>query len=157
MVEKFTSKVIDAAQRELTVEMANKINALGGSAMNLIKPETIKFLSKTNMLIDKHLTIPETVSVGKDSLQNTPDMDDYERQCKKDIADLELVYKQQAVMMNYLAKEKELYDTKLMEEAAIDMGMCDLYENNFTGSNFNLEMVDVVARMLNDIGVKSTE
>lgn len=160
-VDKFANNVIEAAQRELTVETANKIKSLESNALNLIKPETIKILSKTNALIDKHFTIPETLPIDGDSLQNTPDMDDFERKFKQDIADLELVYKQQAVMMNYLAKEKELYDTKLMEEAEIDMRMCDLFESTFTNSNstdsnLNAELVDNMVRMLDDIGLQST-
>lgn len=161
MVDKFANNVIEAAQRELTVETANKIKSLESNALNLIKPETIKILSKTNALIDKNFTIPETLPIDGDSLQNTPDMDDFERKFKQDIADLELVYKQQAVMMNYLVKEKELYDTKLMEEAEIDMRMCDLFESTFTNSNstdsnLNAELVDNMVRMLDDIGLQST-
>lgn len=157
VVDKFTNNVIEAAQRELTVETAMQIRSLSANSLNLIKPETIKFLSKTNALIDKHFTIPETLPIENNTLQNTPAVDDFEKDCKKNIAELELVYKQQAIMMNHLLKEKELYDTKLMEQALIDQSMCDLYENNFTNSNFNAEMVDNVASILKDFGIQPTD
>lgn len=153
MVDKFTENVIDAAQRELSVETANKIQSLANNALNLIKPETVKFLSKINAQIDKHLTIPESVPIGENNLQNTPDMDDYERKCKEDIAELELVYKQQAVMIAHLSKELEFYDKELVTEAEIDSEMCDLFENNFTESNFNAELIDNVVEILNGISV----
>lgn len=157
MAEKFTNSVIDAAQRELTVETANKIKSLAGNTLNLIKPETIKLLSKTNTLIDKHFTIPETLPLSSENmLQNRPEMNDYGRKCEQDIAEIELVYKQQAIMMNHLLKEKELYDTKLMEEAQIDMSMCDLFEKHFSDSTTNTEDVDNVVQMLKDIDVQAT-
>lgn len=156
MVEKFTNNVIDAAQRELTVETANKIQSLTDDSLNLVKPETIKILSKFNALIDKNFTIPTNVSMGENSLQNTPAMDDYEKECKKEIAELERVYKQQAIMMSHLMAELELYDnSQLVEEAEIDMGICELFENNFTDSNFSAEIVDNVVRQLNSIGIHS--
>lgn len=154
MVEKFTNNVIEAAQRELTVETANRIQTFANNTLNLVKPETIKFLSKFNALIDKNFAIPPTLPMCENSLQNTPAMDDYEAECKKEIAELELVYKQQAVMMSHLKAELELYDSlQLMDEAEIDMGICDLFENNFTNSNFNAEIVDNVVRQMNDIGI----
>lgn len=157
VVDKFTNNVIEAAQRELTVETAMQIRSLSTNALNLIKPETIKFLSKTNALIDKNFTIPETLPIENNTIQNTPTVDEFEKNCKKNIAELEMVYKQQAIMMNHLLKEKELYDTKLMEQALIDQNMCDLYDNNFSESNFNAEMVDNVASILKDIGIQPTD
>lgn len=148
--EKFTNNVIDAAQRELTDETTNKIQSLSNNAMNLVKPETIKFLSKLNALIDKSFTIPTTLPIDENSLQNTPDMDDYENGCKKDIVELERVYTQQALMMSHLMAELELYNDKLTDEANIDMGICELFENNFTDTNF-----DNVIRKLNDFGFES--
>lgn len=153
LVEKFTNDVIDAAQRDLTVETANKIKALASSALNLIKPETVKLLAKTHGQIDKHFSIPISVPVGESGLQNTPDMDDYERSCRKDVAELELVYKQQAVMINHLKMEMELYDGYLMEQANIDAAMCDLFENNFTESNFNAQMIENVIDILKNIEI----
>lgn len=154
MVEKFTENVIDAAQRELTVETANKIKSLGSNALNLIKPETVRFLSKINAVIDKNFTIPAKVPIGENSLQNTPDMDDYERKCKEDIAELELVYKQQAIMMAHLSKELAFYDSELVAEAETDSEMCNLFENNFSKSNLNAELIDNVATILKDITVE---
>lgn len=156
MVDKFTENVIDAAQRELTVETANKIKSLASNALNLIKPETVKFLSKVNALIDKNLTIPPSVPIGENNLQNTPDMDDYERKCKEDIAELELAYKQQAYMMEHLKKELSFYDNELVAEAEIDDEMCKLFESNFTESNLNAELLDNIVKKLKNISVAST-
>lgn len=155
MIEKFTNNVIDAAQRELTVETATKIQSLSNNALNLIKPETIKFLSKMNALIDKSFTIPATLPIVENSLQNTPAMDDYEKERKKDIVEMERTYKEQALMISHLMAELELYDGGLVDEAEFDMGICDLFENNFTDSNFDAEVVDNVVRKLNDIGFES--
>lgn len=132
MVEKFTKNVNDAAQRELSVETANRIKSTSDVTLNLIKPEIIRFISKLNALIDKYFGIPADLVIDEEKrLQNTPDMDSLEMQCKKDIAELELVYKQQALMINQLKAELDLYDNELMAETEIDMGMCDLIEENF--------------------------
>lgn len=136
MVEKFTKNVNDAAQRELSVETANRIKSISDVTLHLIKPEIIRFVSKLNALIDKYFGIPVDLVIDDEKRSlNTPDMDKYEMECKKDIAKLELVYKQQALMINHLKAELELYDNGLMEEADIDMGMCDLYEENFGDSS----------------------
>lgn len=156
LTEKFTNAVIDAAQRNLTVEIANRIKSMSSNAMNLIKPETVKLLTKINGQIDKHFTIPANVPIGESSLQNTPDMDDFERSCQKEIARMELIYKQQAIMMNHFKKEMELYDN-LIEEANVDMAMCDIFENNFTESNFNAEIIDNVIDTLKSIGIDANE
>lgn len=154
VVDKFTENVIDAAQRELTVETANKIKSLGSNALNLLKPETVRFLSKVNALIDKHMTIPMNVPIGANNLQNMPEMDDYERKCKEDIAELESVFKQQAVMMAYLAEELKFYDNELIGEAETDNEMCNLFENNFTESDCNEELVDAMLQVLKDISIE---
>lgn len=155
MVDKFTENVIDAAQKEFTVETANKIKSFAGNALNLIKPETVKLLSKTNVLIDKYFTISPSIPIGENSLQNTPEMDDYERKCKEDIAELELVYKQQAIMMEHLSKELAFYDKELVAEAEIDNEMCNLFEMHFTESAFNEEIIDNVVQILKNISVGS--
>lgn len=132
MVENFTKNVVDAAQRELPAETANRIKSISEITLNLIKPEIIRFVSKFNALIDKYLSIPADLPMDDEKcLQNTPDMDNFELECKKDIEELELVYKQQALMLNHLKAELDLYDDGLMAEAEIDMGICDLYEENF--------------------------
>lgn len=132
MMENFTEKVVDAAQRELSVETANRIKSISDITVNLMKPEIIRFLSKFNACIDKHLGIPADLPLDDENqMQNTPDMDNFEMQCKKDIAELELVYKQQALMINHLKAELDLYDNELVAEAEVDMGMCDLYEEHF--------------------------
>lgn len=154
VVDKFTENVIDAAQRELTVETANKIKSLGSNALNLLKPETVRFLSKINALIDKHMTIPMNVPIGVNNLQNMPEMDDYERKCKEDIAELESVFKQQSIMMAYLTEELKFYDNELIAEAESDNEMCNLFENNFTESNFNEELVDAMLKVLKNISIE---
>lgn len=132
MVEKFTQNVVDAAERELPAETALRIKSISDVTMNLIKPDIMRFLSKSNALIDKYLSIPADLIIDEEKcMQNTPDMDNYEMQCKKDFAELELVYKQQALMINHLKAELDLYDNELMAEAEIDMSMCDLLEENF--------------------------
>lgn len=132
VVENFTKNVVDAAERELPVETANRIKSVSDITMNLIRPEIIRFVSKFNSLIDKHLSIPPELPMSDEAeLQNTADMDSYELQCKKDIEELELVYKQQAVMINHLKAELDLYDNDLMAEAETDLAMCDLFEENF--------------------------
>lgn len=134
MVDKFTKNVIDAAQRELTVETANKIKSIADVSSNLLKPEIIRFISKSNGLIDKHFSIPADLIIDEEKmLQNTPDMDHEEMQLKKEIAELELVYKQQELMIKHLKAELNVYDSGLMEETEMDMGMCDLFEANFGG------------------------
>lgn len=153
VVDKFTENVIDAAQRELTVETANKIKSLGSNALNLLKPETVRFLSKINALIDKHFSIPMNVPIGANKLQNMPEMDDFERKCKEDIVELETVYKQQAVMMMYLAEELKFYETELITEAETDNEMCNLFENNFTESNCNEDLVDAMLKVLKNLSV----
>lgn len=159
MVEKFTKNVVDAAQRELTVETANRIQSISDITLNLLKPEIIRFLSKFNALIDKHFGIPADLIIDEEKcLQNTPDMDSYEMQSKKDIAELELVYKQQALMINHLQAELDLYDSGLTAEAEIDMGMCDLFEENFSdfedsSSNSNTDSVANVLEQLNSFGI----
>lgn len=131
MVEKFTQNVIDAAERELPAETAQRIKSISDVTVNLIKPEIIRFISKFNALIDKYFSIPSDLVIDEDKcMQNTPDMDNYEKQCKKEFAESELVYKQQALMINHLKAEFELYDNVLMI-AETDMGMCDLFEKNF--------------------------
>lgn len=155
MIEKFTNNVIDAAQRELTVETANKIQSLANNVLNIIKPETIKFLSKLNGLVDKSFTIPKTLPIDEDNLQNTPAMDDYENECKQNIAKMDRVYTQQALMISHLMAELDVYDGELSEEANIDMDMFDSFENNFINSNFDAEVVDNVVRQLNDIDFDS--
>ncbi|XP_055325764.1 uncharacterized protein LOC129579621 [Sitodiplosis mosellana] len=154
MMDKFTENVIVAAQRELTVETANKIKSLGNNALNLIKPETVRLLSKIHALVDKHLTIPPSIPISENCLQNTPDMDDYERKCKEDIAELELVYKQQAIMLAHLAKELTFYDNELIAEAETDIEMCNLFENHFTESNFNAELIENMVKILKNISVE---
>lgn len=138
-LEKFIKNVIDAAQRELTAETANRIKSISNVTLNLIKPEIIRFLSKFNALTDKFFGIPADLSIDEEKLlQNTSDMDDYEMKCKKDIAELELVYKQQAIMINHLKAELDLYETgSVMAEADIDMSMCDLFEENFDDCDSN--------------------
>lgn len=156
MVEKFTNSVIDAAQRELTVETAAKIKSMSDNVLNLIKPETIKLLSKLNALIDKHFSIPDNLPLAENILQNTPAMDDYEDQCKKEIAEMELVYKQQAVMISHLKSELELYDTKLDAEAHIDLGMCEVFERINGDSNLNAELIDNAVKMMKEVGIEMT-
>lgn len=136
MVEKFTQNVIEAAERELPVETAQRIKSISEVTMNLIKPEIIRFLSKLNALIDKYLSIPSDLIIDEEKcLQNTPDMDSYEAECKKDLVALEKAYKQQMLMMNLLKAELELYDGELIAEAEIDMEMCNLYEQHFGDCN----------------------
>lgn len=132
MVEKFTKNVSEAAQRELSTETANRLKSVSDISLNLIKPEIIRFVSKFNALIDKYFSIPADLVIDEaKQTQNTPETDSYEMQCKKDIAELELVYKQQAHMINQLKAELDLYDDELMTEAELDMGMCDLFEKHF--------------------------
>lgn len=132
MVEKFTQNVVDAAERELPAETAQRIKLISDVTMNLIRPEIIRFLSILNALVDRYFAIPTDLVIDEEKcMQNTPDMDNFEQQCKKDLAELELVYKQQALMINHLKAELELYENELMAEAETDMGMCDLYEENF--------------------------
>lgn len=160
MFEKFTKDVVDAAQRELTVETANRIKSISDITLNLIKPEIIRFLSKFNAQIDKHLGIPADLAIDDEKcLQNTPIMDDLELQCKKDIAESELVYKQQALMIKYLRAELDLYETELTPQAEIDMGMCDLFEENFSdfsnssSSNSMDNTVTSVLDQLSSVGI----
>lgn len=155
MVEKFTKNVNDAAQRELPVETANRIKSISDVSLNLIKPEIIRFVSKSNALIDKYLSIPADLVIDEGKrTQNTPEMDNYEMQCKKDIAELELVYKQQALMINHLKAELVLYANELMTETEIDMGMCDLFETNFSdGSNSSDNTVANAMEQLSSFGI----
>ncbi|XP_031633979.1 uncharacterized protein LOC116347522 [Contarinia nasturtii] len=159
MIEKFSNDVISSAQKEFTVETANNIKSFAEKdAMKLIKPETVKLLLRANSYIDKVFTIPPSVPVGENFLQNTPEMDEYENKCKLEIAELDLVYKQQAIMMNYLQKELEMYDSSgLIEESEIDMSMCDMFDNNFTDTNLNSDVVEKVVQMLHECGIKSDE
>lgn len=142
LIDKFTNNVIDAAQREITME-TDQFKSFANNSLNLIKPETVKFLSKANALIDKHLAIPSNLPVEDNyRLQNTPDMDDYEMKCKKDIADLEKLYKQQTYMINSLKKELEIYDDKIIDVAEADQLMLsslEKYLEDNTESNLNEE------------------
>lgn len=157
MVEKFTNSVIDAAQRELTVETATKIKSMSDNVLHLIKPETIKFLSKLNAHIDKHFSIPDNLPLGENSLQNTPDMDDYETQCKKEIAEMELVYKQQAIMIMHLKSELQLYlEAKMDNEAHVDLGMCEVFERINGETNLNDELIDNAVKMMKEVGIEIT-
>lgn len=151
MLEKFTNSVIETVKRDLDDETAARIQTLSNQALNIIKPETIKFLSKFNALIDKNFAIPAHLPIGEHELQNTLEMDDYEKQVKKEIADLELIYKQQAVLMNRLMCEKKLYDTELIGEVESDMASCNIVENNFVDSNASAELVESVMQQLNAI------
>lgn len=137
-------------------EEVAKIKEMAAKSLDLIKPETTKMLSKINALVDKHFTVPDTVLFGESNLSNTPDMGDYEKTCKQDIAEYEKIYKQQAIMIAKLKKELALYDEKLLQEAQIDNGMCELFENNFTQSNLEADVIDNVIGKLKEIGIESS-
>lgn len=152
LIDKFTNNVIDAAQRDITID-TTQLESFANNSMNLIKPETVKFLSKTNALIDKHFAIPPNLPTQCDednNLQNTPDMDDYELKCKKDIAELEMVYKQQSYFASILRKELELYDEKLMDVVKVDDGIIGAYEKYFADANAGEETIDAAIQMLDD-------
>lgn len=137
LIDKFTDNVIEAAERKITME-TDQLKSFASNALNLIKPETIKFLSKTNALIDRHLSIPLNLPVEENySLQNTPDMDDYEMKCKKDIAEMEKVYKQQSYMIKCLKKELQIYDEKLMDVTNVDGLMITSLDKVLEESNLN--------------------
>lgn len=159
MIEKFTSDVITSAQKEFTVETANNIKTFAeNDAVKLIKPETVKLLQRMNAYVDRMFSIPPSIPIGEYCLQNTPEMDEYEKKCKMDIAELERVYKQQAIMMNHLRKESEMYvSSGLLQEAEIDMNMCDMFESNFTDTKLNGDVIEKVVNMLRECGLKSSD
>lgn len=156
MIDKFTEDAIEGTKKEITVETANQMKSFSGIAFNLIKPETIKFLSKINTLVDKYFTIPSNLPIGGNGLQNTPDMDDYEKKCKEEIAELEKVYKQQEVMMRQMKDELKFYEQQILEEVQIDMQMSEMFEENFKESKFKEDTIDNVVEILKDTSIRTS-
>lgn len=145
--------MIDAAQRDITID-TTQLKSFASNSLNLIKPETVKFLSKTNALIDKHFAIPPNLPIEDNNLQNTPDMNDYEVTLKKNLAEAEMVYKQQSYFMSLLKKEMELYDEKLMDVAKVDDGIIGAYEKYFADDNLTEDAIDSTIEILNDVNLE---
>lgn len=145
--------MIDSAQKDLSVETARKLRSAAENSMQLTKPYLIKMFLRTNALFEKYFRIPDHISIDDsiDKNQNSCEMDRYEQECKEKIAELELVHKQQAVMLKQLNAEMEFYDQKLMEDAIIDNNLCDLFEENLANINDDVTDTARILLSLNDV------
>lgn len=155
-IRKFAGDVIEQTKDKVTVETASKLLSVVNDINLLIKPEVVTFLSKQNATIEKYFGIPKNVPITElGNLQDSVEIDEYEARLKERTAELEKIYKQQAIMMLYLSKENELYQQ--FADIGTDADLCDLYENNLVRSKNETEECLSATEQLDTLSIRDNE
>lgn len=155
-IRKFAGDVIEQTKDKVTVQTASKLMSVTEDINLLIKPEIVTFLSKQNATIEKYFGIPKNVPITElGDLQNSAEIDEYEARLMEQMAELEKIYKQQAIMMLYLSKENELYQQ--FADIGSDAELCDSFENNFSRSKNETEECLSATEQLDALSIRDSE
>lgn len=128
----FFDGLIASAQKDCTVELANKMQELSNNYMQIIKVDLHELIRAFDAKVDKFLSIPAGVTgsgpIAGQIAAISDGVDGAEKAANKRLEELEMVYKQQALLLRKLRAELEFYDAVMDDQAEIDDGLCSLVE-----------------------------
>lgn len=137
LVKQYTENVIKGLDKELTVDQANRITSIGDKCLDLAKPNVNLLFHRIGSLVDKHMGIPDAVSIesASDVEPNTNEANLAEMYAREQLDALDKSFIQQQIMLEALKMESDHYDNVLMPQMEVDMQLCDLFEQRMKGGN----------------------
>lgn len=136
-MKQYTENVIKGLDKELTVDQANRITSIGDKCLDLAKPNVNLLFHRIGSLVDKHMGIPDAVSIesASDVEPNTNEANLAEMYAREQLDALDKSFIQQQIMLEALKMESDHYDNVLMPQMEVDMQLCDLFEQRMKGGN----------------------
>lgn len=155
MIQMFFDGLIASAQKECTVEMANKMKELSKNYMQIIKLDLNELIRTFDGKVDKYLSIPANVTgsgpIAGKAAALSDDVDGAEKAVIKRLEELEMVYKQQALLLRKLQAELEFYYAVMDDQAEVDDGLCTLVENNMQENSNELDDSERILEHLSNV------
>lgn len=155
IIRSYFASIIESAKKEINVETARKIQALADNSAQIIKLDLTSLNRAFAEKVDRYLSVSardhglsdtRSVSAGSNGASNAE-----ESTLRDRIDELEMVHKQQAILLQKLRAELEFYTTTMDDQAEIDNGLCLLVEKFMKDTDSKCEVDAGVLEQLNAI------